>query len=299
MAFTPRLPTFNSLVDVYKYRPATADWELQDDQLGCQVYTQLRTQDEDGGGTLYLEYDQEDDVLRDKFDYNNDGNADVVIVYFPTANPREVGYRVRDVQPRWLMFPNEHIMATLERLTPAEMDDVREPPVPPGALYQERQYDFEDSGEVGTPPQSEWFPNVDGTFSQSHIGLGGPESELLAMHPLSDFTLPTTATVLGISIRLGKTYTASSPNTVQDSFLRLQTLVDQTNNVASATPWPGPGGPQPVVNYGAHNDMMGLTATAAEVNSFLGLFFQCIGTTLDGDVVAYLGGVIVRVYYMP
>lgn len=138
MAFVPKLPTFNVTVEVWQYQLAEDYWEETLEELPSQVYTQLRTQDGDAKGTLYLEYAKENDWLRDYVDYGNIGKTDAVVIRFPTTEDvRYVGYWVRDVQPRWLGFPNEHIMATLEKMTPDELNEVitsEPPPEPPDVV---------------------------------------------------------------------------------------------------------------------------------------------------------------------
>jgi hypothetical protein len=53
-------------------------------------------------------------VIRDPFD----GVADVLSMTHPGGAVK--GYRVREVLPRWLGFPNEHFIASLARLTDAQ-----------------------------------------------------------------------------------------------------------------------------------------------------------------------------------
>lgn len=131
MPFIASLPTFHNAVAVWKYDPLSDTYEEEEEALTGQVYTQLRTQDDNTQGTLYFEYPKEEDRLRDVADYNRQGKADILVLDFPTGAPRNLTYMVRDVQPRWLGFPNEHLMATLDRLSPAEFTTYTEaPPVP-------------------------------------------------------------------------------------------------------------------------------------------------------------------------
>jgi len=131
MAFVPRLPTFQCSVNVWKYDPDTDTYSENEDPLIGQVYTQLRNQDDNTQGTLYFEYPKEDDILRDLKDYNDVGKSDVVVIHFPSNAPRDCFYMCRDVQPRWLEFPNEHLMATLVRLSDLEWNELNPEPPPP------------------------------------------------------------------------------------------------------------------------------------------------------------------------
>lgn len=106
--FRPRLPTWHNTVQTYR---KTGDvWASNGSILG-QVYTPLRNQDDEEGGLIYFEYPiQSATALRDGFD----GIADAVGITFPGGAVK--GYRVREVLPRWLGFPNQHMIASLQRL---------------------------------------------------------------------------------------------------------------------------------------------------------------------------------------
>lgn len=124
MAFIPNLPTWHNTVTVYKFDPALRTYGLYPQSITGQVYTPQRTQDEQTGETLYFVYPKTKDFLRGLKDYNDVGRADVITFSIPHGEPgaRLVGYEVREVQPRWLKFPNQHLMATLQRLTPSMLD---------------------------------------------------------------------------------------------------------------------------------------------------------------------------------
>jgi len=124
MAFTPKFPTWNTEVSVYKLNPTLRTYSVHVLTITGQVYTPQRTQDEDVKDTQYFVYPKEKDLLRGYVDYGNIGLGDCIVFGFPINAPRQVGYMVRLVQPRWLHFPNEHLMATLIRLTPAQLEIV-------------------------------------------------------------------------------------------------------------------------------------------------------------------------------
>jgi len=134
MAINFKLPSFTTPVEVWKLQPDHASWVKMDDDLTGQLYTAKRHGDDEEESSTYFVYPKEDDVLLDRIDYGGIANSDVVVIAFPTGAARRVGYRVREVQPRWLRFSNEHLQATLQKLTPAELNGVETnvpPPAPP------------------------------------------------------------------------------------------------------------------------------------------------------------------------
>lgn len=120
-------PSYTTDVNVWKWMPDDLIWVQEEAPLQGQVYTPIRNADEEEGGLLYFVYRSINDVLRDEIDYGNTGRSDVISFGFPLrpeTAARTVAYRVTDVQPRWLKFTNEHLMATLRKLTPAEWAEV-------------------------------------------------------------------------------------------------------------------------------------------------------------------------------
>jgi len=132
-------PTWHNVVSYWNYNAIADVWVPGDDPITGQVYTVKRGQDDPSGGTMYFEYPKDLDVLRDRADRGGSGKTDAVSFLFPTdlngafAGQREVGYWVRDVTPRWLGFSNEHIIATLEKMTPGELAMVKAGVPAPGA----------------------------------------------------------------------------------------------------------------------------------------------------------------------
>lgn len=121
-----RKPTWHNEVEVYNYNVATDAWGLGDPITG-QIYTGQRGQDDESGMNMYFEYPKEDDRLRDHKDHDGSVRTDAILLSFPTEmtepleGAREVGFWVREVEPRWLGFVNEHIIASLEKMTPSEI----------------------------------------------------------------------------------------------------------------------------------------------------------------------------------
>jgi len=103
----------------FQYDPVTETWAEQTPIRG-QIYTPQRTQDDENGGLIFFMYPKESNLLRDAYDYDDRGRADVIAIDYPTGNILKRLCRVREVQPRWLRFPNEHLLASLERLTAYE-----------------------------------------------------------------------------------------------------------------------------------------------------------------------------------
>lgn len=164
-------PKFTTHLPHWQYDPDTDAWTERGTVCG-QVYTPLRGQDDRNGGTLYFEYPKENDVLRDTFDYDADGKADVLILGYPTNNPRINGYKVRDISPRWLKFVNEHLHATLQKLTPSELADVmgNHVPPPPFVDYFCTVEFHTETGQVQLPVAANWA-QAEAEFLQTHSGL--------------------------------------------------------------------------------------------------------------------------------
>lgn len=139
MAFVPKLPTWQHTVEVYR---KTADTWAAAGSIFGQVYTPLRNQDDEDGGLLYLMMPKEEITppykgnpgpfpwMMPRSPY--DGIADVIEISLPGGNG-VVAYEVRDVRPRWLAFPNEHILVDLQRLNTNQWNVSihRPPPSPP------------------------------------------------------------------------------------------------------------------------------------------------------------------------
>lgn len=126
MVFTPRLPTFNTIVTPFLYNPGSQDW-TQGSTFEAQPYYAHRGQPGTQlGGVLFLSYAKEDNVLRDPcvFDLNVFEKfpppADVVSFEFPSDSGVQHYYWVMTVNPRWLNFPNEHLSAYLKQMTLVE-----------------------------------------------------------------------------------------------------------------------------------------------------------------------------------
>lgn len=144
MAFVPKLPSWQITVQVY--RNTAGVWANVGEIFG-QVYTPLRNQDDESGGLLYFMMPKNQVTppykgnpgpfgwLIPRTPY--EGVADVIEIPLPGGNGT-VAYQVRDVRPRWLGFPNEHILVDLQRLAPSEWNaDIHEPPpLPPPSIPQ-------------------------------------------------------------------------------------------------------------------------------------------------------------------
>lgn len=115
-----KLPTWHNTVSVWNWDEGSNLW-IEGDEIEGQIYTPLRNSDDDESGLLYFEYPKERDEIRDRWDHNNTGKRDFITFAFPTGAPRTVGYWVEDVLPRWFEFTNEHIIAVLKKMTPAEL----------------------------------------------------------------------------------------------------------------------------------------------------------------------------------
>jgi len=124
MAISFKKPTWHNEVTVWKWNADDLVWDDAGTITG-QLYTPLRNADDEDSGLLYFEYPKEDDLLRDRWDYDNSGDLDGITFSFPTGGPREVGYWVEDVLPRWFGFSNEHLIAVLRKMTTAEKDNVK------------------------------------------------------------------------------------------------------------------------------------------------------------------------------
>jgi hypothetical protein len=294
MPFIANLPTFDCLVTVYKWLPDDEYWELQDEELSCQVYTGKRGQDDTGQATLWLLYRKTDDILRDVMDYNNTGQSDVVVVHFPSNAPRDVGYKVTCVQPRWLEFSNEHMMAKLDRITPDDLQEVIDS-VPPEISFQERALVFVSSD--GPPDHAPWTEDGGGTFATATPGVDGDDTELLTTEPETVFDLPVGAVIVGVQLTIGKDYAAALTNTIVDTVVQLDNADGLSENKADAAAWPGPGGPQPVSNYGGNADLWTVAYTRDNVNAGMLVYYRCSTITPDADLELFVSFGMLRVFY--
>lgn len=119
MGFVARLPTFHNEVQVHVYDPVSGLY-LDPIPLTGQIYTPQRGQDDEAAGLLYLMYPKAMDILHDPYDYNTADIADVIEIEFPTGSGLTRLYAVREVCPRWLGFANEHLIASLKRMSATE-----------------------------------------------------------------------------------------------------------------------------------------------------------------------------------
>lgn len=119
MAFIPRLPTFDTEVQYSSYDPDDEIWLLWEDLVG-QIYTPQRGPDDEQGGNLYFVYPKEDNVLVGGAQRHDMDKGDTLKIEYPTGSGEFHLFNVEEVFPRWLGFPNEHLMAILRRLTEAQ-----------------------------------------------------------------------------------------------------------------------------------------------------------------------------------
>lgn len=165
-----KTPTFQTTLDFWQYDPDADKWNQRGQIIG-QLYTPSRTMDDPVGGQLFFEYSREHDLLRDSFFYEANGKADVLIVPFPTGNPRVHGYRVRDISPRFYRFVNEHLHASLMRLTPSELSEVmgNNMPAPPWVDYHCTVEFFSDTGVIQLQVAGPLW-QTEAAFAESHGG---------------------------------------------------------------------------------------------------------------------------------
>lgn len=151
MAFIANFPKWQYTVDVY--RVDGTSWNYAGGIRG-QVYTPLRNQDDDRGGLMYFMMPKKQLIVagdplpwllpREEFG----GSADVIEIALPGENGLRA-YRVREIKPRWLGHPNEHLLIEMVRLsttewsttthsvpppTPVTPTPVTPPTVPPGVI---------------------------------------------------------------------------------------------------------------------------------------------------------------------
>lgn len=119
MVFIPRLPSFNTEVQYSNYDPDTEGW-LPWGELAGQIYTPQRGPDDEEGGNLYFVYPKEDNVLTGGAQRHDMDKGDTLKIEYPTGSGEFHLFNVEEVFPRWLGFPNEHLMAILRRLTAAQ-----------------------------------------------------------------------------------------------------------------------------------------------------------------------------------
>lgn len=127
MAFVPKQPTF--LLDV---TPWSFDIATRVRTMGttfkAQMYPPIRTSDNEGSSDGYIVYPKANNVLKDPRQYNNAGTDALTFAWLGMT----WGFVVEQVLPRWISFPNEHLMCLVRRMTLAELVGIAGPlPLPP------------------------------------------------------------------------------------------------------------------------------------------------------------------------
>lgn len=107
-----RLPTWILTVTPYTLDPISGV-RTAGIPFPAQMYPPVRTSDNQGASDGYLVYPKDVDALHDPSDYNLVGTDAVT---FPW-NGKTWSYNVIQVLPRWAGFPNEHLLALLDRMT--------------------------------------------------------------------------------------------------------------------------------------------------------------------------------------
>jgi len=188
------------------------------------------------------------------------------VISFPTNAPREVAYMVRDVQPRWLKFVNEHLMATLTRLSPEQFDDLV-PDAPPEV--ESEQQVFFDVASDSDPDHPIWTePGGLGEAITTIEGADSPTNGVFFNDSGPTFGIPVGATIVGMSVAFQKGATEIIPpgggTGVTDFIVQVVVPGFASVNKASAVPWVDPGD---TVTYGGPSDLWGLTLTPAIFNA--------------------------------
>lgn len=124
--FVPRLPTWNTTIINYIFDPISGTRSLGSG-LSAQMYPPFRTSDNAGPSDAYIVFPKAVTEIHDPKIYNDAGTDAVVFNWQGVDWP----YKVIQLLPRWLNFPNEHYLALLQRMTAAEFANILTPD-PPG-----------------------------------------------------------------------------------------------------------------------------------------------------------------------
>lgn len=120
--FVPRLPTWNTTVINWIFDPLTGTRSLGSG-FSAQMYPPFRTSDNPGPSDGYLVFPKSVTEVHDPTEYNNAGTDAVVFNW----QGNDFGWKVIQLLPRWMNFPNEHWLALLQRMTAAELADIANP----------------------------------------------------------------------------------------------------------------------------------------------------------------------------
>lgn len=123
--FVPRLPTFNTTVINYIFDPLSGTRSLGSGFL-AQMYPPFRSSDNAGPSDAYIVFPKTVTEIHDPAEYNDAGTDAVVFNWQGIDWP----YKVIQLLPRWLNFPNEHYLALLQRMTAAEYANILTPDAP-------------------------------------------------------------------------------------------------------------------------------------------------------------------------
>lgn len=259
MPFSPRLPTFNTECAWFKWDP-DAELYIEQESITGQVYTPQRGQDDDNAGLLYFVYPKGADVLHDPYDYSDAaGPSDVLIIEYPKDSASYRAFKVREVSPRWLGFPNEHLMVSLQRLTQEEMLEIisSDPEELVGVWTSAATTSF--SGDI------DW-DTIDPFES---IWLSGPVhavSFLLELTQNFYIALDPSAVILGLELSFTRVdSTAPTPSILRDAKISL--FNNDTNediDVGTLADYPSGGADGDVV-LGGPTDMLGTSFTAPQL----------------------------------
>lgn len=121
--FVPRLPTWNTTVINWIFDPLTGTRSLGSG-FSAQMYPPFRTSDNPGPSDGYLVFPKSVTEIHDPTEYNNAGMDAVVFNW----QGNDFGWKVIQLLPRWMNFPNEHWLALLQRMTAAELADIANAP---------------------------------------------------------------------------------------------------------------------------------------------------------------------------
>lgn len=120
------LPTWNTWITPWRFDIATRT-RTMGTQFKGQMYPPIRTSDNEGASDGYLVYPKTNDVFRDPKEFNQAGTDAFTFAW----NGKTWGYVVEQVLPRWMNFPNEHLLAIVRRMTQAELVLIAGPVAPP------------------------------------------------------------------------------------------------------------------------------------------------------------------------
>lgn len=174
--FVPRLPTWNTTVINWIFDPLTGTRSLGSG-FSAQMYPPFRTSDNPGPSDGYLVFPKSVTEIHDPTEYNNAGMDAVVFNW----QGNDFGWKVIQLLPRWMNFPNEHWLALLQRMTAAELADIANPG---NALYPVNVAAWlRDSGAGTWPTSAAIAANI--VYPQLTAAPGTMFGDLYMLYPSS------------------------------------------------------------------------------------------------------------------